>query len=113
MAASPTSARDRVRALNDLLRRYRIGGQVVITPGIQALGLSFLAQVDEAVAHFDSFTSDNDPHEEHDFGAGRVAGHVVLFRIDYYDLDLRMHSPDQADPAVTRRVMTLMLAEEY
>ncbi len=113
MAASATTARDRVRALNDLLRRYRIGGQVVLTPGIQALGLGLLAQVDEAVARFDGFDSDNDPHGEHDFGAVRVAGHVVLFKIDYYNLDITMHSPDPADPAVTRRIMTIMLAEEY
>jgi hypothetical protein len=113
MAASATTARARVRALNDLLRRYRIGGQVVITSGIQALSVSLIAQVNEAVAHFDKFDRDNDPHEEHDFGAVRVAGHVVLFKIDCYDLALTMQSPDPADPAVTRRVMTLMLAEEY
>ena len=28
-----------MRTLNDLLRRHRIGGQVVLTPGVLALGL--------------------------------------------------------------------------
>jgi hypothetical protein len=42
-----------------------------------------------------------------------VGGNVVFFKIDYFDLDLSNHSPDPSDPAVTRRVMTLMLAEEY
>ncbi len=113
MAASATTASDHVRASNDQLRQHRIGGKIVITPGVQALGVSLIAQVDEAVAHFDTFDRDNDPHEEHDFGAVRVAGHVVLFKIDYYDLDLTMHSRDPADASVTRRVMTLMLADEY
>ena len=78
-----------------------------------ALGTETLMQLDEAVARFDAFTPDNDPYSEHDFGTVQVGGQTVFFKIDAYDLDLRGHSPDAADPSVTRRVMTLMLAEEY
>ncbi len=42
-----------------------------------------------------------------------VDGHELLFKIDYYDLELTAHSPDAADPSVTHRVMTVMLAEDY
>ncbi len=42
MAASATTASDRVRALNDQLRQHRIGGKVVITPGVQGLDLGLL-----------------------------------------------------------------------
>ena len=37
MAASDTNARERVRVLNDQLRQHRIGGTVVVTPGVAAL----------------------------------------------------------------------------
>jgi hypothetical protein len=59
------------------------------------------------------FHRSNDPHEEHDFGAFEVDGEKLFFKIDYYDQDLKCHSPDPSDPKVTRRVITLMLASEY
>jgi hypothetical protein len=46
-----------------------------------------------------------------DFGAFDVDGHTIMFKIDYYDQNLSMHSPDH--PGVTQRVITIMLAEEY
>jgi Protein of unknown function (DUF3768) len=52
-------------------------------------------------------------HTKHDFGAFEVDGHRLFFKIDYYDSNLSQHSPDPADPAVTERVITIMLAEEY
>src|SRR6266487_614297 len=40
-------------------------------------------------------------------------GQTIFFKIDYFDRELSMHSPDPADPSVTQRVITIMLAEEY
>jgi hypothetical protein len=103
----------RIRERNDQLRRKAIGGRVVITPGIQALGADDLRAVLLAVARFDDFTDDNDPWGEHDCATLTINGRRLMFKIDYYDRDLAYHSPDASDPAVTERVMTVMLAEEY
>ncbi|MFC7662021.1 DUF3768 domain-containing protein [Methylorubrum suomiense] len=62
---------------------------------------------------FSAFTPDNDPHGEHDFGSVEHKGTRYFWKIDYYDLQLAMHSPDAANPAVTVRVLTLMRADEY
>ncbi len=108
-----TSARDRIRALNDALRQHHRGGTIVITQGVQALGAETIQAIVEAVAAFNEFDGGNDPYGEHDFGSLEVHGRTVFFKIDYYDRELTWHSPDPSDPAVTRRVMTIMLAEEY
>ena len=104
----------RIRDLNDALRRGDCkNGRVVITSGVHERGDAFLAEVTASVTAFDAFTPDNDPHGEHDFGAFEVDGETLFFKIDYYDKDLQWHSPDAADPDVTVRVLTIMLASEY
>jgi hypothetical protein len=103
----------RIRELNDQLRCKAIGGRIVITRGIQALGADDLRAVLLGVAKFDEFSEDNDPWGEHDCATLTVNGHRLIFKIDYYDRDLAYHSPDASDPAVTERVMTVMLTEEY
>ena len=102
-----------IRALNDELRQRLIGGMAVMTPGIAALGPEAVARIVKTIEVYDDFCHANDPHEEHDFGAFDADGKRVFFKIDYYDSSLTVHSPDAADPAVTKRVITIMLAEEY
>lgn len=65
------------------------------------------------VANFNSFNNDNDPHKERDFGTIEFKDERWCWKIDYYDLGEEFHSPDPADPAVTRRVLTLMHWSEY
>lgn len=105
----------RIRKLNDQLRTsFGTGGRVVLTRAIAALEERVLAEVVAAVQEFDAWSPDkNDAYGEHDFLTVEVQGHVVFAKVDYYDLDLQMHSPDPADPEVTRRILTVGLMEEY
>ena len=107
------SKTSRIRALNDQLRQNFIGGRAVITPGVAALGQAAVDRIIKTIAVFDDFCEANDPYEEHDFGAFEAEGRTIFFKIDYLDTALSHHSPDPADPAVTERVLTIMLAEEY
>jgi uncharacterized protein DUF3768 len=103
----------RIRALNDELRQNLLGGGAVITAGVAALGSAAVLRLTQTVAVFDDFCHANDPYEEHDFGAFEFNGVQIMFKIDYYDKTLTAHSPDPADPSVTERIITLMLANEY
>ncbi|UDL96237.1 DUF3768 domain-containing protein [Lichenihabitans sp. PAMC28606] len=104
---------ERIRALNDAFRSSNTARTLVLTRGVAALNPTLQRQIILALASFDRFDADNDPYGEHDFGAFTVSGHRLFFKIDYYDRSCLHHSPDPADPAVTCRVLTLMLADEY
>lgn len=101
----------RIAELNDAARISFIGCRVIITKGIAAM--DDLDDLYAKIKTFADFTDRNDPYGEHDFGSIEHEGQTVFWKFDYYDADLLMHSPDPADPAVTCRVLTIMLAEEY
>jgi hypothetical protein len=108
-----TTKTETIRALNDELRQNLTIGTALITAGIAALGAEAVARIVRTIAVYDDFWHANDPHEEHDFGSFEVDGHRIFFKIDYFDKALTFHSPDPADPSITERVITIMLAEEY
>lgn len=108
-----TTQTDRIRELNDVFRMTWLTGKVLMTSGIKSLPSTIQSSIVEAVHTFDAFTPDNDPHGEHDFGAVTIEGHRVFWKIDYYDPTMQYGSEDPANPAVTKRVLTIMLAEEY
>jgi hypothetical protein len=104
---------DKIRALNDELRRTFHGGKVMMTSGINALDDGVKARILEKVRSFDAFTSDNDPRGEHDFGNFELEGKKVFWKIDYYDAAMEFGSEDPTDPSTTTRVLTIMLENEY
>ena len=103
----------RIAELNDVLRTTFLTGRVLMTEGIRALPDARQSRIVEAVQTFDAFGADNDPFGEHDFGAVTVEGHTVFWKIDYYAPDMIHGSEDPSNPAVTRRVLTIMLAREH
>jgi Protein of unknown function (DUF3768) len=115
----------RIRDLNDAFRtRGRAWATALglarpdedgwfITDGVHGFGPLFVLEAVSAVQRFDSVKPENDPHGEHDFGAVDIGGQRLFCKIDYYHLRLRDGSDDPANPAVTRRVITIMLASEY
>lgn len=127
MSGAVLSRVERIARLNDLARRAMgIACVVVATEGIRALPQADQSCLRELVETFDAFTPDNDPYGERDFGAiyQRMDGVwstlrpvdvavTVFWKIDAYDRELRFGSEDPADPALTRRVLTIMLASEY
>ena len=55
-------------------------GKKFMTSGIQAVGLIATVEIAERVAAFDSFTEDNDPHGEHDFGSLDYDGNRIFWK---------------------------------
>lgn len=105
---------EKIRRLNDCFRRSMVfGGTIVFTQGVSALASADKTELLRLVRTFDAFTADNDPHDEHDFGAIDFAGVRYFWKIDYYDLAHEFASSDPANPAVTRRVLTVLRADEY
>lgn len=99
---------------NDNARKaLGVGCRLVQTAGIDALPAADQSRIRELVELFDTFTEDNDPHGEHDFGAFVHNGRRVFWKIDYYDINYQYGSESPEDPKQTRRVLTIMLAEEY
>jgi hypothetical protein len=108
-----TGNKDRIRELNDALRIHGQGGQIVQTFGVNQLPGDVLHKALQKIQGTVAFTEDNDPHREHDFGQVEAGGFKLFWKIDYYDKKVKYGSEDPADPELTHRVMTIMLAEEY
>ncbi len=131
MNSTPATRRDhaaRIARLNDLARKAMgVASTVFVTPGFRALDAKDQSRVRELIETFDAFNKDNNPHGERDFGAiyqcadgrwttTRPTGgerERIFWKLDYYDRDLIYGSEDPANPTITRRVLTIMLAAEY
>jgi hypothetical protein len=102
-----------IAALNDGFRCTFIGGSILVSDGVRSEGQAFVAAALSAVRAFNTFDKDNDPHCEHDFGSFSISGKTLFFKIDYYAPDMLHGSEDPGNPQITRRVLMIMLAEEY
>lgn len=107
----------RIRELNDDLRK-----QLQARNGKISVRGSLMEEVHDgerirkimyAIAAFDDFNEENDPHQEHDYGRVSVDGDEFMFKIDYYSLDEAHLSPNPEDPNVTIRVMAVFYSSDY
>tara|TARA_R110001606_G_scaffold80913_1_gene186352 strand:- start:340 stop:801 length:462 start_codon:yes stop_codon:yes gene_type:complete len=89
-------------------------GIVVMTQQVAGLGAARQLALLLVVRNYSTFTPDNDPHGERDFGAIDLHGAKWFWKIDYYaDADCDWGSEDPSDPAKCYRVLTIMHASEY
>ena len=102
-----------IAQLNDQLRKTGFGGIVMVTRGVARLPGFDAAALSAALAAYDKFDADNDPHGERDLGDLTLWGADLLWKIDYYDANLEFGSDDPANASITRRVLTVMLSEDY
>ena len=102
-----------IRRLNDEVRVTGLFGLLVFSSELNVHSPSARREIRQIVADYDGFDPDNDPYEEHDFGAVEFDDHLIFWKIDYYNKSLTHGSVDAADERVTARVLTIMLAEEY
>lgn len=104
---------EKIAQLNDTLRKTGEGGTIMVTQSVLALnGFDQLA-LTTALAQYDRFDADNDPHGERDFGDLELFEAELLWKVDYYDKERKFGSDDPADPNVTVRVLTIMLVTEW
>jgi len=107
MPAEKSPEQRTIAQLNDEFRQQL--HDWFITSGAQAL--PDVPGLLQAVQDFKTFTPDNDPYGEHDFGSVIWYEEKTFWKIDYYDQALQYwHDPLDPD---CRRVLTVMLASEY
>ncbi len=109
------------RALNDRMRKAPLDtrfGRLVIAPAVldflntepalnprHALARSLYLL--NALAQFNPFGSASDPSDAHDTGCITLWGRRFCFKIECFDKSYAGPSPDPANAAVTRRVLTI------
>jgi hypothetical protein len=102
----------RIRELNDDLRIYGRGGETYRTEKIVALPIKLQEELGGRIRAY-IFTRDNDLFQEHDYGFLKFRRRNFVFKIDYLKLESDEPSEDPSDPGKTRRILSLMMADEY
>ena len=92
---------------NDIARQ--LGLNVVLTN--KAAELPNIEELLYAVRSFNRFSSKDDPYGWHDLGYFDWKDQRVLWKIDYFDEQLKHFEDPLSDTC--KRVITVMLAKEY
>ncbi len=119
-----------IRRLNDAARERPGSASIAhVTSGFRSLPHADRFAALAAIVAFTKFDGDNDPYGEHDFGAiyrlaagawtqdrpddEKAITQTVFWKVDCYDNALTFGSEAPWDEAQTKRVLTVMLANEY
>lgn len=94
--------------INDNARKsIGVGCMLIQTEGVNALPQKKQSELREAVENFNTFTQDNDPNGEHDFGSIEKNGEKYFWKFDDYGENYKENG------ATHRLVLTIMRADEY
>ncbi|WP_062793212.1 DUF3768 domain-containing protein [Sphingobium herbicidovorans] len=119
-----------IRRLNDAARSNPGTDCIAnVTLGFQSLPDADRFAALATIVSFSKFDGENDPYGEHDFGAvyrlvtgtwtqegpcdEKAIAETVFWKVDYYDNTLTYGSEAPWDEQQTKRVLTIMLANEY
>ena len=75
---------------------------LLVTSGVDALGLEAVTEILQKVRDFDEFDENNDPYGEHDFGAFDYKSKKIFWKID-----------DYSGYEGYELILTVLLASEY
>ena len=92
---------------NDIARQ--LGLNVVLTN--KAAELPDIEELLYTVRSFNKFNAKDDPYGWHDLGRFEWHGQTVLWKIDYFDSELKHFVDPLSDDC--KRLVTVMLAKEY
>ncbi len=98
---------EKIAMINDMFRLSGLG--VVLAGGVRSVrDINGLLR---AVKNYSKFNEDNNPWGERDYGSLDWYGDRIIWKIDYYDQSLTYWE----DPLSLkcRRILTVMLAEDY
>jgi hypothetical protein len=102
----------RIRTLDDHLRKNPTSDIAIMTPGIAALGQEATDRIIKTITTFDDFCCANHPTEDHDAGSFEAEGRTISFKIDHYERPANALSSESAGLTDRVRIITVMLAEE-
>tara|TARA_R100001443_G_scaffold117326_1_gene141402 strand:+ start:3450 stop:3890 length:441 start_codon:yes stop_codon:yes gene_type:complete len=103
------------------LGALRFKDKIVFSHDVSKMSEEDQKEILQIVRDYKTFTEDNNPHGEKDFGAFNFCSNDseyetperYFWQINYYDNDLKYHSDDATDSSKTTRVLTIMKASEY
>jgi hypothetical protein len=101
---------ERIRALDDHLRKNPTADVGIMTPGIAALGREAFDRIMKTITAMADICHDYEPDEDHHTRSFAAEGRVISFKIDHYERPAR--SSERTGQIDHVRVITVMLAEE-